>query len=1520
MSGEQYSNNLLEAMSIIADRAVATANYDKTVQATIVECRDATIGKYKVRYQDGFWQAYENNTSVTYTPGTNVYILIPNGDMSQHKTILGTVKKLGINYINTIEEENRYAENGNNMLSMENQIFQLHSYRTQKIKIYDVEEEEENNIKIDIAAASAYLKTSSHLKCSFTIQTSLDFSQRYNGNYGIKFYLDFEDKSLGEIVTRQYIFDTYLMEGNPYLFNNKVKQNSVFEIDGENFVQISKIELFTQLFPQKDETKEPDIFISNLSIIGVNQLSQEEINSVSLSFVAKKGYIFNKNSEENDERTIQAIVRVLGKTVPNDSQGLRFYWFVRNVSISTQSPYYTKYGGIGWKCLNTYSVLSQTEDQSEPLTVNFNPSGPLFTVKKSDVRIKQQQYKCVVLYGDNTFEKQFKIINNDADYEISLQSDSGTQFVLDAGYPTLTCSVKQKDKQGQYKDVTGSFSYRWGVINNKGVFSVLEEIEYNQLQRMEQQESVFNDIENGFNSNALLRNSSDYTKEWQPILDSIITNQDVYNALKERLQYYKTKQYVYQNILHNVNIKKIVNFSTYVCTVIDSQSNVIGSKEITLVNKTTSNGGYTLVINNGKQVFNYNEQGVSPCDNEKINFVIPELSFSLYNQKGVEIDQKQIRQENIRWIFPNKEDSLLNDYLMNDKENIPQVNGTIVYPNTRIFSYGISKKYFVNKNSNDIQLQVTYNGYTLSAKTNFIFTKEGFAGTNGTGLVLRIVPIDEQGNQIDELPCFKVQNKEGISNFNLLKAQLWENGEQIINKDERYLWSILKNVSDVTNLKLGKDIVKNTLEVSYSLPSPTNSEENKTPVNIIKLSVQYNGRKVYATIPILVYQFYKVPDNNYNLQFINLYLKPNTGFQYVFYAEDGTSPQYDDREPFTFILTETSSRTNNREQDISDIDLQGFNHRYNYTVNGNISIKDTQNHSKQCIVIPNSIYDGSILNNTLICEVNYLNTVVAKCTVPIHMMLNRYGHAALNDWDGNSIDIGNTSGDTILAPQVGAGQKEGNAFTGILMGTVQSGNDKKNGLFGYKKGARTIFLDATNGSATFGQAGTGQIKIDAESGIITGGSYSTKKGSGMEINLGENPSITFGSKKFYVTPAGQLYAQDGGQIAGWNIEKDKLSKGTVGISSNNTPIKTGNTTIPNFAFWAGDTKASDAPFSVNFKGDLKSTSINIGGNVHIEDGKIYSKDHTSFTSTGQGFYLSSDGLSLGANFSVKNDGFLTAKAGYIGNSSNGFKINANSISNGTQGAKKSVYLGTNLISLGDTFKVSNTGELTASKGKIANWYFTDGAFYDEKVKTSGKTDYGDYDKKQGKYTSVYQNGMYFGNGGIRFGSNFHVGSNGDMYAVAGTIGGWTIGTSSLTGNNLKLYSSGAIEGTNWNINSGGKATFSDINITGGKMTGGTIGGGSKMTGGSISPSGVSCGGYDNMNSWCQDIVARTVTADYIKSKVLEVDGRRASWKKKDIVTDVKLDRTYGNTSDGKQFITSVTLTVSHSYGVYVLGF
>jgi hypothetical protein len=53
-------------------------------------------------------------------------------------------------------------------------------------------------------------------------------------------------------------------------------------------------------------------------------------------------------------------------------------------------------------------------------------------------------------------------------------------------------------------------------------------------------------------------------------------------------------------------------------------------------------------------------------------------------------------------------------------------------------------------------------------------------------------------------------------------------------------------------------------------------------------------------------------------------------------------------------------------------------------------------------------------------------------------MLNRYENAAMNDWDGTSIEI-NENG-YILTPQIGAGiktkdTKNNNAFTGVLLGT-----------------------------------------------------------------------------------------------------------------------------------------------------------------------------------------------------------------------------------------------------------------------------------------------------------------------------------------------------------------------------------------------------------------------------------------------------------------------------------------------------
>ena len=146
-------------------------------------------------------------------------------------------------------------------------------------------------------------------------------------------------------------------------------------------------------------------------------------------------------------------------------------------------------------------------------------------------------------------------------------------------------------------------------------------------------------------------------------------------------------------------------------------------------------------------------------------------------------------------------------------------------------------------------------------------------------------------------------------------------------------------------------------------------------------------------------------------------------------------------------------------------------------------------------------FDGECVTNALECIImDKSANEVARIHIPIHLMLNRYGHAALNDWDGNSVSIDKDGNGVILAPQIGAGQKEKdpdseyyNSFTGMLMGTVKEAgrNDQDIGLFGYSKGQRSLFLNSKNGSAIFGKNGPGQIILDpaASKAMLYSSSY-----------------------------------------------------------------------------------------------------------------------------------------------------------------------------------------------------------------------------------------------------------------------------------------------------------------------------------------------------------------------------------------------------------------------------------------------
>ena len=234
----------------------------------------------------------------------------------------------------------------------------------------------------------------------------------------------------------------------------------------------------------------------------------------------------------------------------------------------------------------------------------------------------------------------------------------------------------------------------------------------------------------------------------------------------------------------------------------------------------------------------------------------------------------------------------------------------------------------------------------------------------------------------------------------------------------------------------------------------------------------------------------------------------------------------------------------------------------------------------------------------------------ATIHIPIHMMLNRYENAALNDWDGNTIEINNEGG-YILTPQVGAGFKEDNKFTGVLLGTERTTNGDQTGLLGYAAGARSIFLDANTGNAQFGLPGKGQIKIDVEKqATIRSGDYPN---AGMQIQFSKNPHIRFGSGNFYVTSEGYIHAGGGGDIAGWKVSNDSLSQGYVTLSSNNE-----NPTNQAIKVTDGEKNI----FSVDYRGYLHSEQGDIAGWT-IEPDRLF-KGNVGMASIGEHAFWAGD--------------------------------------------------------------------------------------------------------------------------------------------------------------------------------------------------------------------------------------------------------------------------------------------------------
>jgi hypothetical protein len=449
-------NNICDAIEVIVNKAVEDAGYDRTVKAIVISYEDEKTGRYRVKYQDGIFDAYYSAKNEVLENGTNVYVLIPENNMNTIKTILGPVASLGA--AAAIDVSSDIIEKiGRSVISdaNDNWFCGLSSWHKDTFTktLYDVNDTSNNLLNINSTDVELYVKSTDKILISFDVQTNLEEEQQYQGDYGLIFTLDFKNDFTS--YSQQYIIDTSRMNGTPYNFISPTTQEFTFELNNTDFQQISSIQAYVKDFPNSKEdcinsesdNCPVDIWISNIKLYGINTYDKDEpclIFSTPDGIDISTGHI----NVYNGRLPLQAQVYYNSQEVTDDCE---FYWF-----------YERSDGGFGWWYINDLIGNKNNNNTLLDFTSWTFVSKNYITLSIQRMTTQNLRLKCVAIYNNIIIDNIITIINSFPITKTSIASNLGTQFFFNKDQPKLTCTIN--NGTGNFDDYT--FSFYWSKVDN----------------------------------------------------------------------------------------------------------------------------------------------------------------------------------------------------------------------------------------------------------------------------------------------------------------------------------------------------------------------------------------------------------------------------------------------------------------------------------------------------------------------------------------------------------------------------------------------------------------------------------------------------------------------------------------------------------------------------------------------------------------------------------------------------------------------------------------------------------------------------------------------------------------------------------------------------------------------------------------------------------------------------------------------------------------------------------------------
>lgn len=499
----------------------------------------------------------------------------------------------------------------------------------------------------------------------------------------------------------------------------------------------------------------------------------------------------------------------------------------------------------------------------------------------------------------------------------------------------------------------------------------------------------------------------------------------------------------------------------------------------------------------------YNQNG--KINNEGIGQGYKRYFKAMY--QGAEITSSLGKLDWIKWLIPTNSTMLIvtDEYV---SENSGKVTNTLVRykgvnykeitrkvadESTELTStqqaFSVANIWNQQESNNTVMCQVSINGVIYEAVAELRFGK---SGTNGTTTTFLIEFADNQNALV-------AKNKKTVT----VGARLYDSDNSRVDFTDNELkninWSWFKSTAN-------KDYI--------TIPSDANGKQFINLIcnidgipddNYYILQAEYNGLVAYLPIPLKTAETDFIEGAReiiYNHQGVPNYY---TGPYVLYYTENG---EYKEGVPGVWDIS-----CDELIQSVEEVDV---------TKNGYVPSLKLSSARPGYKALCASPFYASGKNDKVCVYYKDVNNNKYGWSQPILIMQSKYDFAMLNEWDG-SLTIDENNG-TILSTMLGAGRKnDNNTFSGVLIGDISSGTENneastQTGVYGLHEGVISYALKE-DGTATFGKAGHGQIKIDGNKGQIFSPNYFNKDENG-EKDIGEGMLIDLDDGKIHIKDNG----------------------------------------------------------------------------------------------------------------------------------------------------------------------------------------------------------------------------------------------------------------------------------------------------------------------------------------------------------------------------------------------------------------